>query len=242
MPGWAVPGWAVHMTPRPAPASWQQLSTRVQLRFTTRPPPSTACPAGRPGAHPLQAAGGQGGGAGEGRARALAGAPRALQCPRTRWLARSPGLCLRAVPGSLHAVLLRRCAAAPESPPLRTRRHPASKQPILLASPPCLPAPQLVKLRKLDAGSKKLLLSRVYRGTEDEGLGFFARVRERLDRWVLPSGGCFWWGLLAGAGGCWWALLVGAAAGAWALPAYWLAAELAAGCCPRAPRRLRLLR
>lgn len=41
---------------------------------------------------------------------------------------------------------------------------------------------QLVKLRKLNATSKNLLLSRVYRQTEDEGLGFFARVRERLDR------------------------------------------------------------
>lgn len=42
---------------------------------------------------------------------------------------------------------------------------------------------QLVKLRKLTGDSRRLLMSRVYRETEDEGLGFFARVRERLDRW-----------------------------------------------------------
>lgn len=43
---------------------------------------------------------------------------------------------------------------------------------------------KVVKLRKLDPNSRDLLLSRVYRGGEDENLGFFSRVRERIDRCV----------------------------------------------------------
>lgn len=78
-----------------------------------------------------------------------------------------------------------------------------------------LPTPsphlQLVKLRKLDANSKHLLLSRVYRQTEDEGLGFFARVRERLDRCGLGSWAVLCCGLGSSAvllGGRWQARLV----------------------------------
>ena len=41
---------------------------------------------------------------------------------------------------------------------------------------------QLVKLKKLDATSRALLLSTVYRQSEDESLGFFARINERLER------------------------------------------------------------
>lgn len=41
---------------------------------------------------------------------------------------------------------------------------------------------QVVKLQKLNAASRSLLLSRVYRGSDDENLGFFARIRERLDK------------------------------------------------------------
>ncbi|PSC69400.1 Pleiotropic drug resistance 1 [Micractinium conductrix] len=46
---------------------------------------------------------------------------------------------------------------------------------------------QLVTLRRLDQHARQLLLSRVYRESEDEGLGFFARVRDRLDRAGVPD-------------------------------------------------------
>lgn len=55
----------------------------------------------------------------------------------------------------------------------------ANKEAVLVQGPHCW---KLVKLRKLDATSRQLLLSRIYRETEDEGLGFFSRVRERLDK------------------------------------------------------------
>lgn len=56
----------------------------------------------------------------------------------------------------------------------------ASKEAVLVQKPDG--GWQLVRLRKLDGPSRQLLLSRVYRDTEDENLGFFARVRERLNR------------------------------------------------------------
>ena len=76
-----------------------------------------------------------------------------------------------------------RCAAAAAA--RAARRRCPSRPPTGLRPPRAPPArpPQVVKLRKLNAASRSLLLSRVYRGgEEDEGLGFFQRVRERLDR------------------------------------------------------------
>ncbi|KAL4433696.1 hypothetical protein ABPG75_000137 [Micractinium tetrahymenae] len=61
----------------------------------------------------------------------------------------------------------------------------ASKEAVLVHKPDG--GWQLVRLRKLDGPSRQLLLSRVYRENEDEGLGFFARVRERLDRAGVPD-------------------------------------------------------
>ena len=61
----------------------------------------------------------------------------------------------------------------------------AAKQAVLLQGPNGW---QLVKLRNLDPATRQLLLSKVYQDGKDEGLGFFARVRERLDRWAVGDG------------------------------------------------------